>query len=436
MILPIEKWMTAQDFPVEVTNLLEEGFMCYKAGAYRAGLLFSYLGFEKIIKNRLLDARRPDNVPEGAWKSIQRDVINDAKWEETVFDSITGYANNPIFLQDNKKREEMNRHLSYWRDRRNDAAHAKENEINYAHVETFWTFMQSYLPKLVVRGSRVAILASIEKHFDTRYTPQNTNFSHIVQQINHSLYDDDLISFYEEVKEIIENIDPFYIIFNYENINKFWDELFKLGEPFSTKLIVFFKEEKNFEAFNTFIKEYTHRIALFHEDKHFIHNLWHEKLKEFNDPYKFILALLRNNLIENDNKKTAFQKLVSNLNDKTPNDQDYKTLIEKGYLTVFKDEVFGMYNGAFHSLLNLFKWGNYNISPVEHYLTNNKLDGQVVQSLVDVFQCKPYPGKLCTSLHDFFSHNEQIKQEFIEIAEELGITPPTSLGFYNQSEIL
>lgn len=57
MILPIEKWMVEQDFPIEATNLLDEGCTCYKAGAYRAGLLFSYLGFEKIIKNRLLDAR-------------------------------------------------------------------------------------------------------------------------------------------------------------------------------------------------------------------------------------------------------------------------------------------------------------------------------------------------------------------------------------------
>jgi hypothetical protein len=69
VILQIEKWITEQDFPEEATNLLDEGITCYKAGAYRAGLLFSYLGFEKVIKNRLLDAKRPDNVPEGAWKA-------------------------------------------------------------------------------------------------------------------------------------------------------------------------------------------------------------------------------------------------------------------------------------------------------------------------------------------------------------------------------
>lgn len=65
MVLPIEKWISEQRFPEEATVLIKEGIICYKAGAYRAGLLFSYLGFEKVIKNRLLDAKRPDNVIEG-----------------------------------------------------------------------------------------------------------------------------------------------------------------------------------------------------------------------------------------------------------------------------------------------------------------------------------------------------------------------------------
>ncbi|MGF9814312.1 hypothetical protein [Bacillus toyonensis] len=432
MILPIEKWMVEQDFPVEVTNLLDEGCTCYKAGAYRAGLLFSYLGFEKIIKNRLLDARCPDNVPEGAWASIRRDVNNDAKWEETVFDTITGYSNNPIFLQDNKKREEMNRHLSYWRDRRNDAAHAKENEINYAHVESFWTFMQSYLPKLVVRGSRTAILDSIEKHFDHRFTPENTDFSHIIQQIKHSLYGDDLISFYQEVKLIFEDQDPFFMIFENKDINKFWDELSKLGEPFTTALLRFLKDENSFDVFNAFISEYTQRIALFHEDKQFVYNLWYDKMKEFNNPYKLLAVLLRNNLVEEKNKRTAFKKLILNLNNMIPShDLDYNTLIENGYLTVFKEHVFTMNDGK-GVLAKNHKWGNKNIDPIRHYISNNVLDEQVIRCLCELFQSPPYPDKLRASLNELFSSKEELKQEFIKIAQELGITPPAKLGFNEQ----
>ncbi|MDA2654374.1 hypothetical protein PDQ31_18805 [Bacillus cereus] len=432
MILPIEKWMVEQDFPIEVTNLLDEGFTCYKAGAYRAGLLFSYLGFEKIIKNRLLDARCPDNVPEGAWTSIQRDVNNDSKWEETVFDTITGYSRNPIFLQDNKKREEMNRHLSYWRDRRNDAAHAKENEINYAHVESFWTFMQSYLPKLVVRGSRTAILDSIEKHFDHKFTPENTDFSHIMQQIKHSLYDEDLISFYQEVQLIFEEIDPFFMIFENKDMNKFWDEIFKLGDPFTTELIRFLKDGNSFNIFNAFISEYTQRIALFDGDKQFIHNLWYDKMKELNNPYKLLAALLRNNLVEEKSKRTAFEKLMLNLKNKTPSDDlDYKTLIENGYLTVFKERVFTMDDGISVSGVD-FKWANSNINPICHYISNNVLDEQVVRWLCVAFYSPPYPDKLRASLNELFSREKELKQKFIKIAQKIGVTPPVNLGFNEQ----
>jgi hypothetical protein len=429
MVLPFEKWISEQRFPEEGTDLLNEGIICYKAGAYRAGLLFSYLGFEKVIKNRLLDAKRPDNVIEGAWKSIQRDINNDAIWEETVFDTVTGFSNMPIFLQDNKKREEMKRHLSYWRDRRNDAAHAKENEINNAHVETFWTFMQSNLPKLVVRGSRVAILENIERHFDHRFTPEGTDFSHIIQQIKHSLYEEDLLSFYQDVRGIFEEVDPFFTVIKNDEMNKFWNEIFKLGDPFSRQLVQYFKSEKGAEVFEAFIGEYAHRIALFYEDKHFIYNLWYEKIKNFEDPYKLLATLLRNNLIEDRSKETAIDKLILNLNNKIPSDSiDFITLVENGYLINFRKLVFGIGDDV-STLVNDFGWGNKNLKTVRYYLFNSGLDKEVVQSLCRVFQSQPYPNKMCANLKDFFNKNGELKDEFKNIAEDLGISPPKDLGF-------
>ncbi|SDO00662.1 hypothetical protein [Halobacillus aidingensis] len=429
MILPIEKWIAEQNFPVEATNLLDEGIICYKSGAYRAGLLFSYLGFEKIIKNRLLDARRPDNIHEGAWGNIQRDVNNDSKWEETVFDTITGFSNMPIFLQDNKKREEMNRHLSYWRDRRNDAAHAKENEINNAHVEVFWTFMQSNIPKLVVRGSRAAILDNIKLHFDSRYTPEGSDFSHIIQQIKHSLYEEDLKSFYKDVKEVFEDLHPFYPFISDSEMNSFWNEIFKLGEPFSTSLVQYFKSEDGADVFIIVIQDFPRHIALFHEEKQFIHNLWYEKIKDFEDPYKIMSALLRNSLIEERNQEEALKKLILNLNNKIPSDGlDFMLLNQYGYLNHFRKLVFGI-DSETKTLINDFSWGNKNLNPVRHYLEHNGLDDEVVNSLCRVFMAQPYPDKMCANLKDYFNNHKDIKEEFIRISEGLRATPPTSLGF-------
>ncbi|PIE91991.1 hypothetical protein CO726_29080 [Bacillus fungorum] len=117
------------------------------------------------------------------------------------------------------------------------------------------------------------------------------------------------------------------MIFENKDMNKFWDEILKLGDPFTTELIRFLKDENSFNIFNAFISEYTQRIALFDGDKQFIHNLWYDKMKELNNPYKILAALLRNNLVEEKSKRTAFKKLMLNLKNKTPSDDiDYKTL--------------------------------------------------------------------------------------------------------------
>jgi hypothetical protein len=52
-------------------RLMEEAFTCYKASAYRASLLFSYLGFQTILKERVLSSNKPDLIPLKLWQSSQ-----------------------------------------------------------------------------------------------------------------------------------------------------------------------------------------------------------------------------------------------------------------------------------------------------------------------------------------------------------------------------
>lgn len=44
--------------------------------------------------------------------------------------------------------------LDYFRRGRNDCAHTKENIIDYSHVEAFWNFLKSYLPKFIINGGK------------------------------------------------------------------------------------------------------------------------------------------------------------------------------------------------------------------------------------------------------------------------------------------
>src|SRR5688572_13151617 len=125
MKLPIEKWLDLQNPSKNVRDLFNESMLCYKVGAYRASLLYSYLGFLTMLKERLIVAHKPGALPQGMWDNLISNVQKENRWEESVFDS-TQCSTQPIFLIDGHIRLQ----IKYWRDRRNDAAHYKDNAIN------------------------------------------------------------------------------------------------------------------------------------------------------------------------------------------------------------------------------------------------------------------------------------------------------------------
>lgn len=57
--------------------------------------------------------------------------------------------------------------MEYWRSLRNDCVHSKDNLIVAAHVESFWLFIQSILPKLVINGSKDFLLSELEDYLIT-----------------------------------------------------------------------------------------------------------------------------------------------------------------------------------------------------------------------------------------------------------------------------
>jgi hypothetical protein len=68
--LEFENWVESQGFTQEVKDLFNESILCYKASAYRASLLYSYLAFQTILKLRILEATKPEHYHEKAWEAI------------------------------------------------------------------------------------------------------------------------------------------------------------------------------------------------------------------------------------------------------------------------------------------------------------------------------------------------------------------------------
>jgi hypothetical protein len=159
--------------------LFEEALLCYAIGAYRAALVFSYLGVLRSVAHRLSNSTRPSNCKEKLWNNIQAKLREDADWEVAAFESLLKVQPASLFLLD----EDIRQQFTYWRGRRNDAAHDRTNEISAPHVESLWMFFRSNYMKLIVAGGREGLLERFRRHFDESYTPPGADISSLVAEI-------------------------------------------------------------------------------------------------------------------------------------------------------------------------------------------------------------------------------------------------------------
>ncbi len=86
MKLNIENWISKNQFEDSSKTLFNESILCYKNGAYKASILFSYLAFMVIKKTRLLNSKLPSGIPQGKWDKTIRDLQDEENWDKVVFD--------------------------------------------------------------------------------------------------------------------------------------------------------------------------------------------------------------------------------------------------------------------------------------------------------------------------------------------------------------
>lgn len=183
MKLPFETWLESADAPSEAMVAFRESVTSYKAGAYRAGLLFAYVGTGLWLRHRLIAANCPNGVPTGHWGNIQRDLQDDNKWDAMMFDCTQMRSPGEIFIVDDHLRDEF----KYWKNRRNDCAHFKGNIIAASHVESFWLFLQSSIGRWVPNGSAQDLIERFARHFDPNLTRPGSDVRPLAASISHAV---------------------------------------------------------------------------------------------------------------------------------------------------------------------------------------------------------------------------------------------------------
>ncbi|EHQ26588.1 hypothetical protein BDD43_0611 [Mucilaginibacter gracilis] len=212
MKLIIEKWLDTQTLPLTAEPLLADAITCYKSGAYRASMLMSYLGFLMIIKDRVMNGDRPAMLPLHKWNEKRTLLQNEDKWEAEINSALqkkeefTGSGpsktktEDPFFYIS----EGLRQQLTYWKDRRNDCAHNKENIIIGAHIEAFWAFMISNLPKITLQGGMATLLQKLTSYYDPTQTPSGTPLMPILELISSSVETSKLDEFWNQAFTVID----------------------------------------------------------------------------------------------------------------------------------------------------------------------------------------------------------------------------------------
>ncbi|MCB2353923.1 hypothetical protein [Clostridium estertheticum] len=416
MKLKFEQWVDEKELSEEAHNLFKESIICYKASAYRASLLFSYLGFLTIIKERILNSEVPSGFVNGEWQKLKKDITSYEKWDTNVIEAIK-------INKENKKifdiSEDIRSQVNYWKGRRNDCAHAKDNIISYSHIESFWAFLESNLAKFVVVGSRDEMLNKIRIHFDYSKTPENTDFSYIIKSIPSAIQIDEFDEFLEQLyivlKELMANS-----WFDFDLSSKVFSKMLEIeNNSINDKIIKYIISNEEL-AIN--IANYNpEKLVYFHKFATFIRSLWYDKIGEIYYKSSIASVLLRNNIIPESQVKEFIRKIVHQNNDSIPNEEDLLILEKYNYF----DVVIEIFNVSQNSSYEW--WYKKNRKFTLYCLGKIKLEKEFVENLLVSINNNNCTKEFYDCIVEFSRKNDEFKNMLSDISIEIGV-----LGLFNK----
>ena len=421
MFLDFEKWINEKPIPQESLYTFDEAILCYKFGAYKASLLFSYIGFQLIVKDRILNSNMPQLFPKSNWIKIHNDLRNNDKWDRAIFDAIQIKTNNEIFHIS----EDLRNQITYWRNRRNDCAHSKSNIINASHVESFWFFIKSNLSKFIVIGGKDELLNKVKDHFDISKTPPNQDIGYIVKNIPSTVDIQDYEQFLNDLLNLIRKFDDSLFSRNFTKDIIVIEKIISLSFPELTHAISNILKGKD-DLLLTYLRKYPHHVVIFSEDKTFIRGIWYDKLfglDTIKEDFSIYCSILKNDLIPEEQMNESFEHIIRNgLLCNTPCDDDFIFLKNIKFFDKFKEIAFN------EEMISQFDWSRNNVNFIIYYLSQFEIDEIIAESIYSTFNVENYPFKLAENLALFLNSNECKKTQLISILEKKGHEKPEKLN--------
>jgi hypothetical protein len=316
MRLEIELWYIEQGFSQDVNTLFDESVKCYKASAYKAALLFSFLGFQTIIRERILRSVKPDHLHPSNWERIHTNLRNDDKWDSEVIECIKkSDPGNKIF----DISEDLRHQVIYWKNRRNDCAHSKNNLITDVHVESFWYFIKSNLTHFYLPGGLHSLLNKLRKHLDLTYTPADKPFDSLVIEAKQIINRSNSNNFVDELLLLFQQINPFWpaaFLREFELI----ESLLLSDALFVDDLLDRMAAAP--DLYLNFVEDRPGRIEFFLKYEELIRRTWTTYLFVQNDKISLLSSLLRCGVIPDESYRYIFSETIHSGFDTNINELD------------------------------------------------------------------------------------------------------------------
>jgi hypothetical protein len=356
----------------------------------------------------------------GQWQTIARSLRDDDKWDAQVFDCTQMQAPAAIFVVSDDVRTQVR----YWKDRRNDCAHFKLNEIHSAHVEALWSFIRSNLGRFIPLGSEAGWIDAFLRHFDPNVTPPDTDVEPLVRRVGESIRRDRVEPFLDDLSEALTTSIGKFKLRRSDEFAAILTAALRGGGPLGTAALTLLLNDLQLLA--EVLRRWPEGVGYLSDHPDHVRQLWRTVLfAKGHADLQIYTSLLRNDLIPADQIAEANDYVAGNLQGDIPQDVDVSTLGRVGFFESVKRYAFEK------GMVDHFGWGNRNAPTVAWFIQRFPLDDVVVESICSTFDAPPYPFAAEAAVKEALAADPEKFREFQTIAEKLGRSVPA--GFTAQS---
>lgn len=411
----------------EIRCIMNDAIRCYKFDIPRPALMLSYIAFLFAVRQNVNNADAPIGYKDTEWTKIKKDLFKDRIWEESLLNIIKTQNKTQGVPGGGKKvvkaavfdiSDALRNEVEYWKNRRNDCAHYKDNQISLSHVASFWQFLMSNYHFFYPQGSIQTCIEAYKEFFDRSLTPEGADDTPIFKKLIAVIHcKQDIEEFFMGLAKLKQRFD------RYRLINRL---LHDTNESIFDYMKSFINDHEGLRE--TYLRLYDDdATVILGDNQKLIRKLWYKEYD--NDTF---CMLVKHNLIPAADLQEAIDRRVDIwIQQSMPyiDEKSRKILEHTNIMQVLIDKCF---------VSQKFKTGYAEINRRWQFYADVikacPMDKYLVQRLVECFSQDNSPWILKSQICIKMNSGEMDKENYLHCLGGLGLADPFGLVIQNTDE--